>query len=52
MDNFEAIKDMDCAAMERFWDQVYLTGVNVGMYAASLCMCGACDSWSGRGEQR
>jgi len=38
MDNFEAIKNMDRAAMERFLDQVYLTGVNVGMYAASLSM--------------
>lgn len=36
MDNFEAIKQMDRASMEAFLDQVYLTGLNTGMYAATL----------------
>lgn len=34
MDNYEAIKNMDRIAMENFLDQVYLTGLNSGMYAA------------------
>lgn len=36
MDNYEAIKAMDKARLEAFLDQVYLTGVNIGMYAATL----------------
>lgn len=36
MDNFDAIKQMDRASMEAFLDQVYLTGLNTGMYAAGL----------------
>ena len=36
MDNFDAIKRMDKAALEDFLDQVYLTGLNTGMYAATL----------------
>ncbi len=36
MNNFEAIHQMDAAAMESFLDQVYLAGLNTGMYAAGL----------------
>lgn len=36
MDNFDAIKRMDKAALEDFLDQVYLTGLNTGMYTATL----------------
>lgn len=36
MDNFEAIMRMDRNALEAFLDQVYLTGVNTGMFAAGL----------------
>ena len=36
MDNFDAIKQMDRSALEAFLDQVYLTGLNIGMYAATL----------------
>ena len=36
MDNFDAIKRMDKTQLETFLDQVYLTGVNSGMYAATL----------------
>ena len=36
MDNFDAINQMDRASMEAFLDQVYLTGLNTGMYAAVL----------------
>ena len=36
MDNFEAITRMDRNALEAFLDQVYLTGVNTGMFAARL----------------
>ena len=36
MDNFDAIKRMNKAALEDFLDQVYLTGLNTGMYAATL----------------
>lgn len=36
MDNYEAIKRMDKAQLEAFLDQVYLTGLNTGMYAATL----------------
>ena len=36
MDNFDAIKRMDKTQLETFLDQVYLTGVNSGMYAVTL----------------
>ncbi len=36
MTNFEGILRMDQAAMEPFLDQVYLTGLNTGMHAATL----------------
>ena len=36
MDNFEAIKQMERSALEVFLDQVYLTGLNIGLYAAAL----------------
>ena len=36
MNNFEAVQQMDSAAMESFLDQVYLAGFNSGMYAAGL----------------
>ena len=36
MDNFEAVKRMDKVQLEAFLDQVYLAGLNTGMYAASL----------------
>lgn len=36
MNNYEAIKRMNLSELESFMDQVYLTGVNNGMYAASL----------------
>lgn len=36
MDNFDAIKRMERSAMEAFLDQVYLAGLNTGMYAAAL----------------
>lgn len=36
MDNFDAIKLMNKAELEAFLDQVYLTGLNTGMYAAAL----------------
>lgn len=36
MDNFDAIKRMDKTQLESFLDQVYLTGLNSGMYAATL----------------
>lgn len=36
MDNFDAIKRMNKTQLETFLDQVYLTGVNSGMYAATL----------------
>lgn len=36
MDNFLAIKQMDRSALEAFLDQVYLTGLNTGLYAATL----------------
>lgn len=36
MNNFEAIQQMDAAAMESFLDQVYLAGLNSGMYASGL----------------
>ena len=36
MDNFEAIMQMDRSALEAFPDQVYLTGFNTGLYAATL----------------
>lgn len=36
MDNFDAIKRMDKVQLEAFLDQVYLTGLNTGMYAAAL----------------
>ena len=36
MNNFEAIKRMDKAAMEAFLDDVYVAGLNTGMYAGSL----------------
>lgn len=36
MDNFDAIKRMNKAELESFLDQVYLAGLNTGMYAATL----------------
>jgi len=36
MENFDAIKRMNKAEMEAFLDQIYLTGLNTGMYAATL----------------
>lgn len=36
MDNYEAIMGMDRHAMEAFLDQVYLAGMNSGLYAARL----------------
>ena len=36
MDNFDAIKRMNKTQLETFLDQVYLTGVNSGMCAATL----------------
>lgn len=36
MTNFEGILRMDRPAMESFLDQVYLAGLNTGMYAATL----------------
>lgn len=36
MKNFDAIMRMNKAEMEAFLDQVYLTGLNTGMYAAAL----------------
>ena len=36
MTNFDAIKQMDKAALEFFLDQVYLTGFNTGTLAATL----------------
>lgn len=36
MDNFEAIKQMERSTLEAFLDQVYLTGLNTGLYAAKL----------------
>ena len=36
MDNYDAIKRMGKTQLETFLDQVYLTGVNSGMYAATL----------------
>ncbi len=35
MTNYEAILKMTSKRMERFLDQIYLTGVNIGTYAAS-----------------
>ena len=34
MNNYEAIRNMTAEQMESFLDQVYLTGLNTGMYAA------------------
>ena len=36
MDNYDAFKRMNKTQLETFLDQVYLTGVNAGMYAATL----------------
>lgn len=36
MDNYKAILNMNEASMEAFLDQVYLAGLNTGMYAAGL----------------
>ncbi len=36
MTNFEAILQMDAKKLETFLDHVYLTGLNTGMYAATL----------------
>ena len=36
MDNYDAFKRMNKTQLETFLDQVYLTGVNSGMYAATL----------------
>lgn len=36
MDNFDAIKRMSREQMESFLDNVYVTGLNNGTYAASL----------------
>ncbi|GGL63851.1 hypothetical protein [Sporolactobacillus putidus] len=36
MDNYDAIKRMSREQMEAFLDNVYLTGLNTGTYAASL----------------
>lgn len=36
MTNFEGILRMDRCALESFLDQVYLAGLNTGMYAATL----------------
>ncbi len=36
MDNYEAIQHMSREQMEMFLDNVYLTGLNTGTYAASL----------------
>lgn len=36
MDNYEAIRRMNREQMETFLDNVYLTGLNTGTYAASL----------------
>lgn len=36
MTNFEGILNMDLHDMEAFLDQVYLTGLNTGMFAATL----------------
>ena len=36
MTNYEAIKRMSVEQMEAFLDHVLLTGLNLGMYAASL----------------
>lgn len=36
MTNFEAILQMDATKLETFLDHVYLTGLNTGMYAATL----------------
>jgi hypothetical protein len=36
MDNYEAIRRMNREQMETFLDNVYLTGLNTGTYAASF----------------
>lgn len=36
MDNYEAIRRMSREQMDTFLDNVYLTGLNTGTYAASL----------------
>lgn len=36
MNNYEAIRQLDLAKMESFLDQVFLAGLNTGMYAATL----------------
>ena len=36
MDNYDAFKRMNKTQLETFLDQVYLTGVNSGMYAVTL----------------
>lgn len=36
MNNFDAIGHLDVEKMENFLDQVFLTGLNTGMYAATL----------------
>lgn len=36
MENYDAIKRMSKAELEAFLDQIYLTGLNTGMYAATL----------------
>lgn len=36
MENYDAIKRMSKVELEAFLDQVYLTGLNTGMYAATL----------------
>lgn len=36
MDNYKAILNMNEASMEAFLDQVYLAGLNTGMYAGGF----------------
>ena len=36
MNNFDAIGQLDVEKMENFLDQVFLTGLNTGMHAATL----------------
>ena len=36
MNDFDAIRQLDVEKMENFLDQVFLAGLNTGMYAATL----------------
>ena len=35
MNDFDAIRQLDVEKMENFLDQVFLAGLNTGMYAAT-----------------